>query len=124
MTPSMCGRCPWPRRRNWANSVLHTARRTMKSIRCSPPVQGSACGARAHSGTPRTHGQQEVAETMVCGLFFRDADQRPGKVPTMSEPLSEIWKEPEVAQAFVTQRARLLPQREEQLAIMLRVLRG
>lgn len=42
----------------------------------------------------------------------------------MSEPLSEIWKEPAVAQAFVNERARLLPQRDEQLAIMLRVLRG
>jgi SAM-dependent methyltransferase len=42
----------------------------------------------------------------------------------MTEPLSEIWKRPEVAQAFVHERARLMPHREEQLAIMLRVLRG
>jgi tRNA (cmo5U34)-methyltransferase len=42
----------------------------------------------------------------------------------MSEPLAEIWKQPEVAQAFVAERARLLPHRTEQLAIMVRVLRG
>src|SRR5438105_902129 len=42
----------------------------------------------------------------------------------MAEPLSEIWKQPEVAQAFVQERARLMPHREEQLEIMLRVLRG
>src|SRR6478672_11957131 len=42
----------------------------------------------------------------------------------MNSSQSEIWKQPEVAQAFVQERARLLPHREEQLEIMVRVLRG
>src|SRR5713226_9276451 len=42
----------------------------------------------------------------------------------MREPLSEIWKQQEVAHRFVQERARLMPHREEQLEIMLRVLRG
>jgi SAM-dependent methyltransferase len=42
----------------------------------------------------------------------------------MEEPVSEIWKQPEVAQAFVQERARLLPHRDEQIEIMLRILRG
>jgi len=42
----------------------------------------------------------------------------------MQDSLAEIWKRPEVAQAFVQERARLMPQRAEQLAIMVRVLRG